>query len=130
MSDPKSEPKIIVDSDWKQEAAEDKKRLDEQTRAAPESRALPQPGFIEIVNLLVMQAAVGLGGYKAPTGENLPPDLPMAKHFIDLLEVLQKKTEGNLADDEKKALDAMTYEMRMRYVEAVPASPAEAPEKK
>jgi len=123
------EPKIIVDSDWKEEAAKEKERLDEQIKDTGQVRGGPEPGFAEIVNLLMMQAVVGLGGLESPTGENLPPDLTAARHFIDLLGVLQEKTKGNLTDEEMKVLDAVVYELRMRYVQATSAPPPKPPEK-
>jgi len=127
MSEPSHEPKIIVDSDWKQEAAQEKRRLEEQTKRAPQPGPLPPPNFFEIVNLLVMQASVGLGGFKTPNGETMPPDLVMAKYFIDLVEVLQDKTKGNLTAEEKRAMDAVLYELRLRYVHAATPSPGGAP---
>ena len=57
----------------------------------------------------------------------------IGKHHIELLEILQKKTEGNLTDDEKRALDAVIYELRMQYVQAVtppPPAPGKGKEKK
>ena len=129
MSKEDEGPKIIVDSDWKEEAAKEKEQLDEQTKETGHARGMPEPSLTEIVNLLMMQAVVGLGGMKSPTGESFGPDLTAAKHFIDLLGVLQDKTKGNLTDEEKNALDAVVYEMRMRYVEATSAPPPKPPEK-
>ena len=124
MSQEANEAKIIIDSDWKKEAAEEKKRLDEQAKNASQLGPLPPADFYEIINLLVMQATVGLGGFKGPTGEAIEPDLVMAKYFIDLLEVLENKTKGNLDGEEKRALEAVLYELRMGYVHA--ASPGAA----
>ena len=45
----------------------------------------------------------------------------MAKHQIDLLEILEKKTAGNLDEEEKKVLGGVLYELRMQYVEVVRA---------
>ena len=118
------EPKIHVDSDWKEEARREKERLAEQEAEAAKAGPLPDPTFLEIVNMIAMQAAVNVGGYKHPSGETVPPDLAMAKHLIDLLEVLDAKTKGNLTDEEKKVLDGVLYEIRMHYVQA-----AGAPEK-
>ena len=42
----------------------------------------------------------------------------MAKHYIDLMAVLEAKTHGNLADDERHLLDTLLYELRMAYVNA------------
>jgi len=128
MTDEKKEPRIIVDSDWKQEAAAEKARLDEATAGVGKQPPLPDPSFPELINMLVMQAAVSLGGYKTPTGETVPRDLPTAKHFIDMLEVLKEKTTGNLTDEEDRAMDAVLYEMRMRYVEATSAPAPQPPQ--
>ena len=40
-------------------------------------------------------------------------------HHIDLLDVLEEKTKGNLSDDEKRVLDTVLYELRMQYVQVV-----------
>jgi len=113
------EPKVHVDSDWKAEAQREKERLDRQTRDVGKREPLPDPTFAEIVNLIVMQAIVGLGGLQVPGGERLPPDLDVAKHHIDMLAVLAEKTKGNLSEQEQRLLDSALYELRMRYVEAV-----------
>ena len=118
MADETNEPKIHVDSDWKEEVRREKERLAEQEKEVAATGPLPDPSFLEIVNMVAMQAAVSIGGYQHPSGESVPQDLPMAKHLIDLLEVLSAKTKGNLTEQEKKALDGVLYEMRMRYVQA------------
>jgi hypothetical protein len=41
----------------------------------------------------------------------------MALQTIDLLEMLQEKTRGNLSDDEEQLLESMLYELRMQFVE-------------
>lgn len=120
------EKKIIVDSDWKAEAQREKERLTqeaEQHEHGPQE--LPEPNIVEIINLIVMQAAVGLGMMGDPSGKAIPPNLPIAKYFIDLLQVLEDKTKGNLSEDEKKLLEQVLYEMRMRFVQV--ASGGQAP---
>lgn len=121
MAEQPGAPKIIVDSDWKQEAAEEKKRLDEATRDAGQRGPVPEPSFLEIVNLLGMQAAVALGGMMTQSGERLPTDLPAAKYFIDLLQVLQEKTAANLDVEEKQVLNTVVHDLRMRFVETTSA---------
>jgi hypothetical protein len=66
---------------------------------------------------LATQALMHLGeeaGPEAPAPG--PPDLPAAKHFIDLLGIIQKKTDGNLDHAESSLLEALLYDLRMRYV--------------
>jgi hypothetical protein len=56
-------------------------------------------------------------GELAPQGSEPMVNLDMAKHQIDLLGILEEKTTNNLADDEKRLLDAALYETRTRYVQ-------------
>lgn len=108
------EKKIIVDDDWKAEAKQEKERLaQEPTKEEP----LPHPSFAELINMIAMQAVVGLGGVSGPGGERIPPSLEIAKHYIDMLQILEDKTKNNLTDQENKLLDQVLYEMRMRYVQ-------------
>jgi hypothetical protein len=111
---PEEEKKIIVDDDWKAEAKREKERL---AAEAERSGPLPAPNFAELVNLIVMQAMAGLGLLSGPAGERIPPNLEIAKHFIDLLQVLEDKTKNNLTPAEKSLLDQVLYEMRMSFVQ-------------
>jgi hypothetical protein len=43
----------------------------------------------------------------------------MAKYHIDLLEVLQQKTKGNLDKDEEELFENILYHLRMKYVQAM-----------
>jgi hypothetical protein len=107
--------RIIVDSDWKQQAQREKEQLAEQLEQHP--REAPPASFTELVNVLLMQVMVGLGMVGGPGGERIPPNIEAAKHFIDLLEVLEQKTRNNLTPEEKKLLDQVLYEIRMMYVQ-------------
>lgn len=123
-----SEGKLHIDSDWKAEAAREKERLAAQEKSAkPAGSAQTAPAFIELLNLLAMQAVISLGGYQGPGGERIPANPAAAKHHIDLLEVLEKKTAGNLSDEEKRAMDSVLYELRMQYVQTVSAPRGAAP---
>ncbi|MBK9118213.1 MAG: DUF1844 domain-containing protein [Phycisphaerales bacterium] len=115
---PEPEKKIIVDDDWKAEAQREKERLAQQEEAAQE---LPDPSFPELLNMIVMQAVAGMGLMATPDGQRMPPNLPIAKHFIDMLQVLEDKTKGNLTDEEKRLLDQVLYEMRMTFVQVAGA---------
>ncbi len=110
------EKKIIVpDDDWKAEAKREKERLKEET--TQEQEAIPEPSLTELINIIVMQALVGLGMMSGPGGERIPPNLEVAKHYIDMLQVLEEKTKGNLTEEEKKLLDQVLYETRMSFVQ-------------
>jgi hypothetical protein len=55
----------------------------------------------------------------APT---TPPDLNAAKHTIDILGVLEKKTKGNLDEAEEALLSTLLFDLRMKYVALAKAS--------
>lgn len=116
MSDDK---KIFVDDDWKAEARREKERLAQQEQKRPERDEMPAVSFIELVNLLTMQALAGLGLMATQGGERIPPNLELAKHFIDMLQMLEDKTRNNLNAEEKKLLDTTLYELRMQFVQRV-----------
>lgn len=129
MSD---EAKLQIDDDWKSEAQKEKERLAEQVdKAAPRGggRGAPLPGadFRGLVNILAMQAMVGLGGMRDPAGGSIPPNPELAKYHIDLLDVLDQKCKGNLSDDEKRLLDTTLYQLRMAYVEVMSPPPDAGP---
>jgi len=50
--------------------------------------------------------------------QNNPPEPDMAKHNIDLLELMQEKTRGNRTDEEDQLLSHLLFQVRMAYVKA------------
>jgi hypothetical protein len=75
------------------------------------------PGFETLVSYLSTTAMFQLGLIPGPSGEHIPADIPNAKRTVDLLEVLQEKTQGNLTANESRLLDDVLYELRMSFVE-------------
>ena len=49
------------------------------------------------------------------------PNLSLAKQTIDILTMLQAKTQGNLTDEENRLLGQLLYECRMAFVQATSA---------
>jgi hypothetical protein len=49
------------------------------------------------------------------------PNLPLARHTIQILEMLQSKTRGNLDADEQRTIDDLLYRLRLAYVDACKA---------
>ncbi len=62
-------------------------------------------------------AFMGMGLIPMPDGSQPRVDLDLAKHNIDLLELLKDKTQGNRSPDEDKLLDHLLFEARMKFVE-------------
>jgi hypothetical protein len=75
--------------------------------------------FGAFVISLATTAAVHFGDIADPaTGTPHPTDLTAARQMIDILGMLQAKTQGNLDPEERKLLDDLLYELRLRFVEA------------
>ncbi len=120
MTEPQDDKgRIIVDDDWKAQAQREKEEADRLAREEQEEEGgLPAPSLAEIVQLIIIQASIGLGGMQDPqTGQRIPAQLPLAKHYIDLLEVLQQKTVGNVTEQEKRLIDGALQELRMVFVQ-------------
>jgi len=49
--------------------------------------------------------------------EKPEPDLPMARHTIDLMAILLEKTKGNLTLEEHRLLENSLTELRFRFVQ-------------
>jgi hypothetical protein len=130
-----ADEKLHIDTDWKKQAQEEKRRLAEQSAAAKtkepgiavapaasgegrspaRQRGMPVASFGTLVQGLLTQALYYLGDLSARGGEPTV-NLEMAKHQIDTLGILEEKTKGNLTEEEQKLMDTVLYEARMRYV--------------
>jgi len=93
----------------------------EGKRPMRQGSSLAGPSFLDLVMTLQMGAMVNLGMVQTPEGQRTPVNLPAAKDSIDMLEVLQSKTKGNLDDEEKEVLSEGMYHLRMAYVAAINA---------
>ncbi len=77
---------------------------------------LPEVNFITLMLSLNTSALVHLGQIADPASNEQAKNLPLAKHTIDTIALLQEKTRGNLSEDEAKLLEHILYELRMLYV--------------
>ena len=82
-------------------------------------QGMPDVTFNAFVVSLATTAAVHFGDVADPvTGQTPPPNLDAAGQAIDMVILLEKKTRGNLTDDEQLFLTQVLFELRNRYVEA------------
>ena len=86
-------------------------------KSAPPPGPLPPADFTTLINSLLVQVFFCLGRISDPSGKNPEINLDLAKHHIDMLEVLDEKTKGNLTEDENKKLALALHEARMQYVQ-------------
>jgi hypothetical protein len=127
MSDQQDEPKIVVDEDWKtrvraeREAAkqattaEDARPTGEATGEAAAGR-IPPASFEVLITTFAVPALTAMGKIPDPVQGHpvVRPDL--AKHYIDMLSLIEEKTKGNLTKDEAGMLDDLLHQLRMTFV--------------
>lgn len=120
-----------VDEDWKNQVEREKTAASAEPAragraaggsgsAAPKKAAAPAAAvegmeFGSFLTSLAMQAYGALG-----EETELGPgriNLAQAKYLIDILGLLELKTKGNLTEEEDRMLEALLYELRMKYVE-------------
>ena len=97
-----------------------------ETKSIPAAPAAPEPdieldeeigGFAGVVQFLGTTAMFQLGLMQGPGGEQIPADPVSARHTINMLEILERKTKGNLTAEESKLLEEVLFELRMSFVE-------------
>ena len=94
----------------------------ERATAAPPPTSEPHATTAEGMNFasflisLGTQAFMHLGDIPNPLTQQREKDLPAAKQMIDLLGILQTKTQGNLIADEERLLQQLLLDLRLRYV--------------
>ena len=77
---------------------------------------MPKVTFSTFILSLASSAMVQLGEAPDPsTGKN-EENLVLAKHTIDSLSMLEEKTLCALDADEKRLIEGLLYELRMKYV--------------
>jgi hypothetical protein len=68
---------------------------------------------------LQMGAMHYLGKTASPVDGKVERNLELAQHSIQMLEMLHKKTNNNLTDEERKILDTILYDLRLNYIDEV-----------
>lgn len=134
-------PKIQIDSDWKAEAQKEKERLakkeqakapaaasrpaaggavagaSKEDSAAGDRQPLPPADFHTLVSMLAQQAIMGLGVMADRKTGGVIVDLEGARFSIDLLDVLEQKTKGNISPEEAEELKQILGDLRARFVQ-------------
>ena len=72
--------------------------------------------FLNFIMSLASNAAAALGMMEHPSTGKRTVDLPFAKHWIDVLGMLEQKTQGNLDPREAQVLMGLLSDLRMQYV--------------
>jgi len=103
----KPSEKEVEESKSEEAAAPEEDRTDYQ---------LPKINFATFIFSLNSSVLVQLGLIDDPATGKKTRNLPLAKQTIDILGMLEEKTQGNLTKDEETMLKNILYDLRMLYV--------------
>jgi hypothetical protein len=92
---------------------------EQQSATSSEGESESGVTFLAFVLSLTHTVAVHLGDIPDPvSGHASAPNLPAAQQMIDILSLLEAKTRGNLTAEERRLLEQILYELRLRFVDA------------
>ena len=99
--------------------AEPPLEAEEEFTEADLADARDPASFMSFLMSIASNAASALGMMEHPVTHQREVDVELGKHWIDVLGMLQKKTEGNLTPQEKRMLEGLLADLRMQYVSLV-----------
>ena len=103
-----------VDQEKEAETNETSEEPTAETQEPP--LQFPEINFPTFVASLNASALLHLGAIEDPSSGKKDKNLPMAKQTIDILNMLQEKTSGNLSKEEEDMLKNILYDLRIMYV--------------
>jgi len=117
MSDDK---KIFVDENWKDQVEAEKAAYDEQPKTDEakdaQAQSLPPASFEMLVSTFASEALIALGQVPNPMNNEYTISFEHARYTIDMLQVLEDKTKGNLSTEEAAMLEGLLHQLRMAFV--------------
>jgi Domain of unknown function (DUF1844) len=126
------EKKLQIDEGWKSQVDREKASLRSQVEAGTNqvaandeppadseevNRDLPPASLILLISSLASQAMAAMGAIPGDDGKPFPVNLKFARHFIDLIAVIEDKTRNNLTSDEASFLNGTLHHLRLQFVE-------------
>jgi len=94
---------------------QENEKITEEKKEKSETYELPPVTFEDFILNLYNIALINLG-YRDPESGRVVRNLPMAKHTIDTIGMLEEKTKGNLTPSESNMIENLLYELRMNYL--------------
>ncbi|TWU28277.1 DUF1844 domain-containing protein [Bythopirellula polymerisocia] len=114
------EKKIFVDENWKDQVEAEKASYDKQAKPDggedPQTQDLPPASFEMLVSTFASESLIALGQVPNPVNNEYTISFEHARYTIDMLQVLEDKTKGNLTTDEAAMLEGLLHQLRMAFV--------------
>ncbi|HEU4366447.1 MAG TPA: DUF1844 domain-containing protein [Candidatus Krumholzibacteria bacterium] len=75
--------------------------------------------FVQLIATFQFAAMQQMGKIASPVSGEIERDLEQARASIDIVQMLQRKTEGHRSAREAEFLDKVLFELQMNYVDEV-----------
>jgi hypothetical protein len=127
------EKKLYVDEDWKAQVEREKEAAQQSEPheaahaksggdSAGAEMPLPTADLSFLIGTLFVQGAMALGMTPNPITKKQEVHREQVKFAIDLLAMLQQKTEGNRTPEETEDIEGALHQLRLAYLNAGEAS--------
>ena len=92
----------------------------------PQKSAQNTALFVQCVTMYAQQAMIAMGKLMNPVTNKAEKNLEAARFFIDMLEMLEAKTKGNISREEERLLQSSLGSVRLTFVEEIDTAKAGA----
>lgn len=95
----------------------EEKKKEKIENEEPDSLPLPPVDFKTFIASLATTVLINLGQIPNPSTGNLLKNLDVARYHIDIIDMLAKKTQGNLSPEEEEFIKEILKDLKLRYIE-------------
>lgn len=120
MPEKKEKPKKTTSKKIEEKKQKETKTVKEKAKEEKREEAqeiLPPLDISSLILPFYTQALIKLGMAEDPISHKEEVSLDLAQRLIDLLDLFNEKTKGNLKPEEEKFLKACLHQLKMAYME-------------
>ena len=101
----------------KEEEPAKERRMEDRRKTIADKATNPGTTFTNFIEPLIAQGYMSLGMLRNPYQPQAKIDVAAARQMIDILNLLQEKTAGNLTPDEEDFLSTHIGELKLAFVQ-------------
>ena len=90
--------------------------MDDDKKVLSSKQRMPNVDFSTFILSLYSSALVQLGEIADPITGKKEQNFDIAKQTVDIIIMLEKKTQNNLNNEEENLIKSLVHELRMAYV--------------
>lgn len=106
-----------IDDGWKDAVEKESAKREGSYDNDKKDQVMPEVNFGTFISSLAMEGLIFLGILPNPITKKKEENLEQASYVIETLDLLKKKTAGNLTAEEVNTLDNILYELRNKFIE-------------